>query len=613
MDGAGVSFDSGFSSPFWSAVGGTSTTAVPWLLPVALDGKPLLVDLAGYRRRTLPALRTSADQGAEAGEQSLSVEGAWRRTVRDWSRGSGQRRLDDTGERQRDRFRASSGIDPWEAEAIRLLPLTETVRAGGTGLLLVAVDDRLYATDGSSLLRCDAPAAATPTFSAVSLTGLTGAITGITTDGGRVWVADGNGIWRADVGASSGAQHGTAAADRLWAVNGRLLCAKGAELFESAADGTKTTVWTHPNTSWTWTAAVGAPNGIYVAGRARDVGAVYFVGLTSAGALATPVVAAPWPVGERPLSLAYAAGLVIIGSSVGIRTAAIGDRDHLVVGRLIRTDAPVEAMVTDGRFVWFSWSPQSATRGGLGRLSLDRTSQPLVPAWATDLAVGQTGSVPAVARVAGRTWWSMAGVGLLRDSATTLEPEGWIASGMVSWGTGEPKSLVALEVAHDPLAGEVAAWVDLPDGRSVAAGSSVLQGSTTVRMGLPSERTDEAEVRLVLRRSATDPAAGPVVRRWTLRAQPVPARVDEIVLPVVAHSVVQAGADEGGMPIPQDTLALWRWLSDLVTTGRVVSYQEGLASYAVRVDATEVQPVRWRDDRSTWEATIVVRLLTVRA
>ena len=85
-----------FASPFKPAssfyTGTGSTQLVPDVFPVAINGRPYLIDTAtnAFTRQFDARVRDSVDQSAEPGESAINPQGLWRRSQSSWHYGAGQ-------------------------------------------------------------------------------------------------------------------------------------------------------------------------------------------------------------------------------------------------------------------------------------------------------------------------------------------------------------------------------------------------------------------------------------------------------------------------------------------------------------------------------------------
>jgi hypothetical protein len=98
--------------------------------------------------------------------------------------------------------------------------------------------------------------------------------------------------------------------------------------------------------------------------------------------------------------------------------------------------------------------------------------------------------------------------------------------------------------------------------------------------------------------------------RWTMRSALTPFRQDEILVPLVLFDAVDTN-DEYGQDTYYDTLAEYEFLKNLEASRAIVAYQEGAATYQVVVDRVIVKPYSWNNQKTFFNGTVYVRLLTV--
>lgn len=599
---------------------------VPDLFPIAVNGRSYLIDVRQYRRRTISQLRPPSDQSNEPGEQSFNTEGLWRRSQSDWSFGAGQRFFDvPTSDRRR--FQASKGVDVWEPNELSLLPAMEALRANtGTPLFASTSANGFYSTKNPGLERTTNPFAAVPVYADV--TGLpANFVRQLATDGVNVYAAvDGNGIYKVVGTAATALSLAGVTVTALDFCNGRLIAGVGNILYDIAAAGATTIIRTLPFTSQTWGGATGAPNGIYAWATAGDQSDIYVIGTDNAGALTVPIVAASLPRGETVQTMRFYGGLFIIGTSRGLRLARVGAAGALSYGPLVKTNADrggVRALDVVGQFCYFTWAYTDELSGitdaGLGRADLSTFTNELVPAFATDVMTGVDGTPNDVSTFVGydadgelrpRLIVGINGVGAYRES-DNLVASGYVRSGVIRYSTFERKLFTTFELRHRPLAGRVQIEGITERVVQTTIGESELAGSVGPEIFLMAGFDGEQiEIVMTLERDAVAPTTGPTVDRWTLRALPTPSVVDEIVLPIIMHSVVGAGWDEG-VPTPFETSAEYQAFQRLVASKEVVRYQEFNNSYDVYVSAVEVQPVAFNVDHTFFDALLLVRLITI--
>lgn len=569
-------------------------------------------------RRPTPAVRQQVDQGGEPGEQSLSNEGIWRRTGRDFILGAGQEFFDEPEESTRLRFWSSKGINPWERRRLELHNGTQQILStAATNIELLPVGARFYAVDGQTLKYTLDPTVASPTW--VSITNNPAAdIADITSDGSNVYIAyAANGIFKVTGAAGTMASLGASPnATKLQYANGRLIGSAGAEVFEISSAGAKTTIWTHHNTSAVWNVICPAPNGIYLGLLAGERSEVYLTTVPDAtGALSSPFIVDPdIPVGEKLYAATYYGSVIVYLTSRGVRLAQISGSGHLAHGPVIQiANTQGGAIEGQAEFVWFSWNNYDGTSTGLGRLKLDRFTADLVPAYASDLMATTQGLVQSVASFGGRRYFAVSGVGVYGET-TTKVTSGTYSSGWNTYGVPERKSVAAAEIKHDPLpaGASVVLAVEEEDGTSTTALTSNASSAVEKAAEVSGVETESVRVNLTLAR-ATDTTTGPKVRRWSIRSLPMPYRSEEIFLKVFIRSKVE---DDVSGPFELDTLDEWTYLKGLEAARTRVPFvlaDESLTVVVDEVGVNEGDTHGWNDDATWVEADVVVKMIAIRA
>ena len=158
-----------FAIPFGNTpsffTGAPFNTLVPDIFPVAIDGRPFLIDQKAntFTRGFEPRVRDSVDQSTTPGEAAINPQGLWRRGESSWHLGAGQKYAD-TADAQDYRFYTSQGINPWTKGQISLLNnVAESLDSANTNLNMAVTDTRVYVVDGQTLKYSTNPFAATPT------------------------------------------------------------------------------------------------------------------------------------------------------------------------------------------------------------------------------------------------------------------------------------------------------------------------------------------------------------------------------------------------------------------------------------------------------------------
>lgn len=595
---------------------GTAVTSPESLVGwnVSLAGRRYLIDVKQYQRSTLSSTAPQQDSGAEPGENSLSREGFWSREQIDFRHGAGQRFFDAVGS-DRARFLESKGVDPWDINKLSLLPDTERKMASAnTNLDTFKAGVYLYFVDGSNLRYTADPTVESPVFTTVAMGGT---ILDVTTDGDRIYCAlGGGGLKVVNVGSPAAPTTlGASTPTLVEFANGRLIGANGNQLYEISSTGTTTTIRNDPRSTWTWEAVAGSPTAIFAAGTVGQRSEFYATAaVDTSTALSPPKFAGQLPFGETALSLSSYAGVVVIGTSKGVRVATV-ENSSLIYGELIEIPAGVDALSPHDRFCWFGWTNYGSSTG-LGRvdLSLSTSDETFVPAWASDLQARATqGAVTGIATFGDRRYFAVSASGLWGETIYKV-PSGTIESGQVRYGVLAHKLFTGVELRHEPLMGQIGAEAVAIDGTARALGLSSIPGEAECVLADAQVSGLSMSLRLTLVRDVTDPTDGPQIRAWVLTALPRPKRVTEFILPLILKTEVTnlAGAMEAFDPLGEV-----QFLDALASSSELVTYQEGAASYVVRVDSVAVADggIRsWQDERgsgSTWyEATVFVRLLS---
>ena len=364
----GPSFYTGTSS---------SSSLVPDVFPVALNGRPYMLDLASGRfaRAFEARLRDSSDDSNIPGEAAINPQGLWRRSQVSWHKGTNQQ-YGDTAEGIDTRFYDSKNVDPWTRGQLSLLPATdEKLSSASTNLQMVVAGDYVYLADGNQLKR------SSDLTTWVNITGgPAAAITCLATDGYNVFVGySANGLKRTYTGVTTLATYisGSETYTNAAYVKGRLMVSHGGEIHNFTADVTTShshvtgIVAEHPNAQFVYTGFAEGTANIYVGGYVGGTSLIYRMEIKADGtALDVPVQAGALPIGEQIYSMFGYLGYVMIGTNKGVRVATSDANGDLVIGPTLETPEPVRCFTADGRFVWYGLTNFDGTSGGLGRIDL---------------------------------------------------------------------------------------------------------------------------------------------------------------------------------------------------------------------------------------------------
>ena len=592
--------------------GAGSSTEVPGLLPVAINGRPFLIDYLAeeWRWETLRILRPQADTSEGTGEASLNPEALWRVSTESWHHGAGQTHLD-RQDSDPFRYRSSKGVNPFTKWQLELLPDTANRLASAeTNLSLVTAGDYLYVADGNEVYwttDIDNPMwTGADIFDAETPQ----SVKSLTSDGFYVYAALGSaGVHRTQRGTTTSTAFSDLSCTLVGYVKGRLMAANGNAIYNIVASGAApSALYTHPNTDFTWVGFAEGPGHIYAAGYSGDKSLVYRTAVLPDGtALDVPIVAGQLPDGEVIRSITSYASTVMLGTDKGVRTCAIDGGGNLLIGPLLPTGV-VRCFEAQDRFVWFGWDNYDAASTGLGRLDLSEFTSDLAPSYASDLMATGQGQVLSCATFDDKRVFAVSGVGIFAQTAEKVA-SGTVDSGNVTFGITDNKLLLFADIRHQELGAGVTVATATEGGDFITTGTSSEGTGGTLTTSYPTG--EHFESRLTLNRHGSDSAVGPIVRRLTLRAQPQPDRPWVYMIPLIIHSEVQTRAN---YPIVRSPRADRLFLSGLLN--QVINFQNEGETFSVILEDIAWKPrqeLRSPLDTDNWthEGTIVLRMKSV--
>ena len=607
-----------FSTAFFPApayyTGTGATNLVPGVFPVAINGRPYLIDLkaGSFQRQYDARVRDSVDQSAEPGESAINPQGLWRRSQSSWHYGAGQT-YSDTADAEAFRFNTSKGVNVWDKGEVTLLKDTSQVLADAAATLrALTVGTRLYVATGGDVKY------ATTIVPSATFTPCTsepgGDVGGMTTNGFDVFVAfASNGIQKVTTSSDAFASWvtGTDTWTNLSYVKGRLMASLDNAVHNfvnSSSAAPSAALYTHINSGFRWVGFAGGQNHIYMGGFAGNQSLIYRSTIKAdATALDTPIVAAELPAGEIITSLDAYLNYVLIGTTDGIRLATSDVDGNLVVGALIDINGSVLSFSGNGRFVWFNYTNFDTTSTGLGRLDLGVFIASNQPAYASDLMVTAQGTVSSVNTINGRPVFVVVGTGIYVEHATDVVSTGYLESGIYRWGVPDAKFIPKWDLRCRPLDGSITLAVK-SDGGSYHSfqAFSLADAKEKTITGLE-DKIFEAEIKITLDRSSTDSTVGPELTRWMGRAYAAPLRSQIFSVPLLMHHKLNIRGREYFQNVSDEM----DFLRDMVDNPRIVTYQENEASYSVIIENVQFEVL---DDSSTfsrwdWEgtATIIMR------
>jgi hypothetical protein len=602
---------------FYSGTG--STQLVPYVFPVALNGRPYQLDIKSnaFSRQFDDRVRSSVDQSTEPGEAAINTQGLWRRSQSSWHFGAGQE-YSDTADSELFRFKNSKGVYVWDRGQCSLLPDTTLASASAnSNLYMATASDRLYSADDQALkFTTDFVAFTTVTSTAAS------AIYSLASDGFNVFYSYANGdIDQTNAGISTSSAYITGIeAGYLAYVRGRFMVAgQGADKRKiwnitttpGSSANNPTALFTHPNSDFNWVGFAGGQNNIYCAGYAGNKSLIYKTTIKPDGtALDIPTVAGELPLGEVVQAIDAYLGFIVIGLQNGLRFCSSDSDGNLVIGPLIETGSAVTAFSAIGKFIYFAYTNFDTVSTGIGRLDVSTQITTNQPVYASDLMATGQGAIVDIHEFDGKPVFTVAGLGAYRQHATDLVASGFLDSGIYRWGVPDSKFIPKWDLRTKPLKGSISVSVTADGGSVRDVGTQSLLGSLESTFNGYEDRVFEAEARIVFTRSATNPAEGPTLTRWLGRAYAAPLRSQLFSVPLLLHHRMNLRGKEYFFDVDDELTRL----RDLVENPRVVSYQENVESFSVVVEDVRWQPVDARNAHNEWdwEGTCTVIMRSVR-
>ena len=598
---------------------GTGTTQlVPDIFPIAINGRPYLVDEKSgqFTRGFEPRVRDSVDQSTAPGEAAINPQGLWRRGEVSWHYGAGQRYAD-TAEAQDYRFYSSKGVNPWtKGQATLLNAVKESLNSANTNLLLAVTDTRVYVLDGATLKYTTDPFATSPTWT--SATGLPAATPrDMATDGTNIYLtypgtSSSFGLWKytaADVASNIAHNHELYYVDFVKGhlmVSGKNSGAYATDLFYNPAGSIPGSHdYSHPIATWNWVSFAAGQSAIYAAGYAGTRGAIYKITITAAGVLDQPVVALELPSGEVPKVIYGYLGAILIGTNKGVRYAVADANSNLTTGALIPTSGDVVSFTADEKYVWFNWSNYDGVSTGLGRLDLSTFIATNTPAHATDLMHTSTSNVLACATFNNKRLFSISGDGIYVEDSANLVASGEIVTGTYRWGIPDRKFVAKFDVRSTPLVGTITPSISLDSATYLDLTIHENAGTTEHVATGPQTKFIEAKFKLTLARASA--TSGPTLTRWMARAYASPARSQVFRVPILMHHHLRVKDVEYYFDVETEL----NYLRDLVTNPRVINYQENTESYSVIIEDMQFNIIDALESNWDLEGTCVVTMRSV--
>jgi hypothetical protein len=605
--------------PYFS---GTSTSSlVPNIFPVAIDGRPYMIDQRsgkfqrGYEQR----VRDSQDNSTAPGEAAINPGGLWRRGQDSWHYGAGQVYAD-VAESQDYRFYKSKGVNPWVKGQLSLLNATKVSLAStATSQHMLVQDGRVYVSVNGDVKYTTNPFASSPTWT--DCTGEPGgSCQAMATDGNDVYLAfPSDGVRKIDtsaaVGTISGTKFVTGTNDyyMLAFAKGYMFGAHDKNLRQIAGAGSTTDRIVIDDPDWRWVGVATGQNAVYAAGYAGKKSLIYKITIKADGTLDSGVVALELPTGEVATAISGYLGFVLIGTNQGVRFCSTDSNSNLIAGQLIPTTGSVYKFSSYDRFVWFTYSNYDGTSGGLGRLDLSVFTAPNTPAFATDLMYNSTADVKSVVVFVDPTTgaynhlFMVSGVGVIAEDSTSLVASGEIETGTWRWGIPDRKFVARIDTRATPLIGSITPYMKIDNGDYQQYATWDDTNDTEYSIDGSDDKAIEAAFKFTLTRDATATGTGPTLTRWMARAYVAPFRSQVFMIPVLLHESVRIRNKEYFYNVEEEQ----QFFDGLIGSPRIITLQLGNLNHTVILEDIVWEPADSQGNTWQFDGTLVVTLRSV--
>jgi hypothetical protein len=357
-----------------------------------------------------------------------------------------------------------------------------------------------------------------------------------------------------------------------------------------------TPLFTNKTLGWRWTAIADGPSGIYFSGYVGDKSYIYYSTLGSNGLdLTSPAIVAEIPHGEVCYSMiTYIGTYIVIGTNLGVRVGFMTSDGTLALGPLtVETNNDVKALYARGDYVWVGGahsgfvvnSDNSITAGktGIYRINVFKLASQngtVFPfqkdIYADDITFLATEGVTSITNIGmtGRIAFTVAGKGLVYESATERVATGWLETGKVRYDTSEDKIFQYLKVTNLVQGGTInVQWRNEANVLATTPLSS--WDSATVRIanmdGSDGLAHPWVSYRFNFTRSSTNTAVAPVMLSYQIKAQPSIVKQRLIQLNLLCFS---SEKPVKGLEVKRSVYDRIKFLEEAEEKGAVVVFQD---------------------------------------
>jgi len=374
----------------------------------------------------------------------------------------------------------------------------------------------------------------------------------------------------------------------------RIVACINNKVYEIATTATAlpTAVYTHPVDNFVYTSITSSGTAIYVTGFSGTQSNIQKFILASNGTMPTltsAITAAEMPSGERIYKIAYYLGYMMIGTTKGIRVAAVSDDGSIAYGPLIwENTQPVYDFAFRDKFAWAATGVDDEP--GVVRIDLGTQIGPLIFPYAYDL-YKPTGSVAhettacafingtdRLAFTSNATSTANGSVYIETDTGGNLVSEGFIQTGFIRFNTTENKLFKILFARFDSTNGGLTIRSIAPDDTEYVIGQFIKEQTVPeLNIPYPAGPQEYLGFKFTMTRDSADNSKGPLFTGYQVKALPAVPRQRLIQYPVFCydHESDSLGVEIGYEGSAYDRLTQLETVENNGDTIRIEDFRTG--------------------------------------
>ena len=362
----------------------------------------------------------------------------------------------------------------------------------------------------------------------------------------------------------------------------------------TTASALPTAVYTNPVSNFVYTSITSSGAAIYTTGFSGGQSNIQKFTLASNGTMPTltsAITAAELPVGEQVFRIYYYLGYMLIGTSKGVRVAAVSDDGSISYGPLLfESEQPVYDFAARDKYVWCATNVDGSP--GTTRIDLGTQLGTLIFPYAWDTyyfpeTVGNriTGRyttscafINGTDRLAFTTNYNGTDGAIYVESDTDLVYQGELTTGFVRYNTLEGKLFKLLNPRVDTTDGALSIKSIAYDNTEYAIGSFAQEGIVQeIGIPYPVGPQEYLAFKFTLSRSSTDITAGPLFTGYQLKSLPAVPRQRLIQYPLFCydHESDNLGVEVGYEGSAYDRMSQLEAVENNGDTVRVEDFRTG--------------------------------------